>query len=115
MNGIALDVARLPDYGFGHRSLLWWATLGLVVIEGTMFGLLIVTYVYLKGRVPHWPPAVPPPALTLGTANLVILLVSAIPNQLAKKAAEAFELRKVQLWLVVCIAFGVSFNVVRFF
>ena len=36
----ALDVSRLPTFAFGHRSILWWATMGMILIEGTAFGLL---------------------------------------------------------------------------
>jgi hypothetical protein len=28
------DVADLPTVTFGHRSLMWWGTLGFMVIEG---------------------------------------------------------------------------------
>jgi heme/copper-type cytochrome/quinol oxidase subunit 3 len=111
----AIDVSGLPEYGFGHRSILWWATLGLVAIEGTMFALLIATYLFLKGRAETWPPGVSPPLLTWGTVNLVVLLASTIPNELTKRAAYRLDLRKVQIWMVVCIAFGIAFNVVRIF
>jgi heme/copper-type cytochrome/quinol oxidase subunit 3 len=47
--------------------------------------------------------------------NLVVLLASAIPNELAKRAAEHVQLGKVRLWLVVCILFGLVFNAVRAF
>ena len=30
--GDALDVAELPSYGFGHRSLMWWGTAGMMAI-----------------------------------------------------------------------------------
>ena len=113
-NRRALDVSMLAPGGFGHRSLMWWGTLGLVVIEGTMFALLIGAYFYLRSRVTYWPPQnIAPPDLAWGTLNLVILLVSALPNELAKKAAERIDLRAVRLWLVVCIVFGVGFNAVR--
>jgi len=112
----AIDVSVLPEHAFGHRSLLWWGTMALIAIEGTVFALLIVTYLYLKGRNPHWPPSgVAPPALMWGTVNTIILLVSAVPNELAKRAAEKYELRPVQLWMVVCMLFGLGFNIVRIF
>jgi cytochrome c oxidase subunit 3 len=112
----AIDVSPLPDHAFGQRSLLWWATLGMVAIEGTVFALLIMTYLYLKGRNDHWPPGnILPPGLLWGTVNTVILLVSTVPNELAKRAAEKFQLRSVQLWLVACMVFGLGFNVVRIF
>ena len=113
MSRAAIDVSALPEYAFGHRSLLWWATLSMIAIESTMFALLAVSYIYLKGRVVHWPPATPPPALIWGTINTVILLVSAIPNELTKRAAERLDVRGVQFWLVICMIFGAAFNVMR--
>jgi cytochrome c oxidase subunit 3 len=112
--GVALDVSALPAYGFGQRSILWWATTGMMLIEGSVFTLVVVQYLYLKGRVPHWPPSGPPPDLLWGTVNTAILLASCLPNALAKKAAERFDLRGVRIWLAVCVLFAVAFNVVRF-
>jgi heme/copper-type cytochrome/quinol oxidase subunit 3 len=43
----------------------------------------------------------------------VLLLASAVPNQLAKSAAERIDLRGVRIWMVVCLLFGAAFNVVR--
>jgi cytochrome c oxidase subunit III len=37
-----INVAPLPRFAFGHRSILWWATMGLIAIEGTMFALVVV-------------------------------------------------------------------------
>jgi len=110
----ALDVGALPTYGFGHRSLLWWATASMMLIEGTVFALVIVSYMYLKGRAPHWPPSGPSPDLFWGTLNTVVLLASGVPNQLAKKAAERFELGPVRLWLAISLLFALAFNAIRF-
>jgi heme/copper-type cytochrome/quinol oxidase subunit 3 len=110
-----LDVAGLPEYAFGHRSLLWWATLGIVAIEGTMFALVMTSYLYIKGRNPHWPPAVHPPTLLWGTLNTLVLIASLVPNELAKRSSEKLALRKTQLWLVVGILFAMAFNVIRIF
>jgi cytochrome c oxidase subunit III len=45
----------------------------------------------------------------------VLLLASAVPNALAKKAAEKIDLRGVRVWLVVAILVGVGFNIIRAF
>jgi heme/copper-type cytochrome/quinol oxidase subunit 3 len=110
-----INVAPLPRVAFGHRSILWWATMGIIAIEGTMFALVIVSYLYIKGRNPHWAPGVFPPALLWGTVNTIVLLASAVPNQMAKKSAEKMDLPGVQLWMIVCLAFAVAFNVIRIF
>src|SRR3954453_18920211 len=43
----AIDVSRLPNYAFGHRSVLWWGTLGFIITEGTAFALAVTAYFYL--------------------------------------------------------------------
>src|SRR5215216_3527335 len=110
-----IDVSALPTFAFGNRSILWWGTLGLVAIEGTVFALAIASYVYLRGRVPEWPPNLPPPRLFWGSLNTVIMLVSIVPNELTKRAAERLDLAKSRLWLVVCVVIGLAFLTVRVF
>lgn len=113
MSRPAIDVSPLPPFGFSHRALLWWVTLGVMLIEGAMFALMAMNYLYLKGRSTHWPPTGEPPDLLWGTVNTVVLLASLVPNQLAKSAAERFDLRAVRRWMVVAIAFAVAFNAIR--
>lgn len=110
-----LDVSRLPTYAFGHRSLMWWGTWGLILIEGTVFVMAIVVYFYLRELAVDWPPEEPPPALLFGTINTVILLASLLPNHWTKKMAEKEELRAVRVGLLVCLAFAAAFLVVRVF
>jgi heme/copper-type cytochrome/quinol oxidase subunit 3 len=109
-----LDVAALPPGAFGSRSLMWWGTVGIMLIEGMAFALAIASYFYFRTRMPVWPPdGVAPPDLVWGTANTLVLLVSMIPNALAKRAGEHVSLRDVRIWMVVCLAFGVAFNAIR--
>jgi heme/copper-type cytochrome/quinol oxidase subunit 3 len=108
-----VDVSALPAHAFGHRSVLWWATLGMILIETTAFALAIAAYFYLKSRADHWPPGLQPPLLKWGVVNTIVLLSSCVPNQLAKNAAERYDLRGVRVWLVVCNAFAIAFIVVR--
>jgi cytochrome c oxidase subunit III len=112
---LTLDVSHLPGYAFGHRSLMWWGTLGVIVIEGTMFVALLGAYFYLRGRVPDWPPGLPPPDLRYGVINTLVLLVSVLPNLWYKRAAEREDLRTVRLGLVISLAFAVVFTVIRVF
>ena len=115
MSRPVIDVSGLPPLGFGHRSIVWWATMGIIAIEGTMFALMFTTYLYLKGRSPHWPPGFFPPGLLWGTVNTAVMLASAVPNQLTKRAAERFDLRAARMWLTVCLLFGLAFNIIRIF
>jgi cytochrome c oxidase subunit I+III len=92
---------------------MWWGGASFMLIEGAMFALLLMSYVYLKGRSPEWPPGYFAPILFWGTVNTAVLLASAIPNHLAKKAAGRMDLRALRLWLGVAIGFAVVFSVIR--
>ena len=115
MKRAVLDVSHLPGFAFHHRSIVWWGTMGIIVIEGMMFALLITSYLYLKGRSPQWPPGVFAPDPLWGTVNLLLLLASALPNHLAKRAAERLDLRGIRLWMSIALGVALAFNVVRIF
>ncbi|WP_235516603.1 cytochrome c oxidase subunit 3 family protein [Caballeronia cordobensis] len=53
-----LNVRPLPTFAFSHRSLMWWNTTGLMLIEGTVFAIAVMMYFYLRTRAPpgRWPP-----------------------------------------------------------
>jgi cytochrome c oxidase subunit III len=110
-----IDVSRLPGYAFSHHSLMWWGTMGIIFIEGTMFVLMIAIYFYLRNYAREWPPGLLPPDLFWGTLNTAVLLVSGIPNQWYKKAAEKEDLIKVRIGLLVSIVFAIAFIVIRVF
>jgi heme/copper-type cytochrome/quinol oxidase subunit 3 len=109
----ALDVALLPSLGFGHRSLMWWGTVGLMAIEGTAFALAVVAYFYLRAQAQEWPQSAPPPALLWGTLNTLVLLVSIVPNHWTQRAAERFDRRRVRIGLALCLAFALAFLAIR--
>jgi cytochrome c oxidase subunit III len=109
----ALDVSGLPSFGFSHSSLMWWGTAGLMAIESTVFAIAIVVYFYLRSHADSWPMSAPPPELSWGTINTVILLLSVVPNHFAKRAAERLDRGGVKLWLTICLVVALVFLVVR--
>jgi len=108
-----LDVAALPDSAFGHQGLIWWGTVGFMVIEGSMFVIAIIVYFYLRLRVEQWPPSLPDPDPTWGTVNLILVFVSIVPAAMAKAAAEKFDLSRARPWLALLVAMGVVSLVIR--
>lgn len=110
-----VDVAAMPNDAFGNQGLIWWGTVGFMVIEGSMFVIGIVVYFYLRLKVQEWPPSLPNPDYTYGTLNLLLVLVSCVPNQLAKSAAERMNLGSVRLWLTVLVLIGIANTVLRGF
>lgn len=113
MNRAAIDVSPLPSFAFGKRSILWWATMGMIAIEGTVFALVIAAYIFLKWRVPDWPPGVAPPDLKWGTVTTAVVLLSVIPNELARRAAKRLDLGKTRLWVALSVAAALAFCVTR--
>ncbi len=109
-----MDVASLPAGAFGSRSVSFWGTLGIVVIESTVFALAISSYFYLAARERVFPPhGIAPPDLLWGSVNTGVLVASLIPNELARRAAERVDLRGVRIWMVVALACALAFNLVR--
>jgi cytochrome c oxidase subunit 3 len=109
-----IHVGGLPTYVYGRGSMMWWGTMGLMLIESTVFALTIVTYFYLRSHSNVWPMS-PPPRQLWGAASTAIMLTSVLPNFLAKRAAEREDLPAVRLWMLVCLAFALAFLVSRAF
>jgi heme/copper-type cytochrome/quinol oxidase subunit 3 len=110
-----LEVGHLPTFAFGHRSPMWWGTMGLVAIESTVFALAVMTYFYLRSHSTVWPMSKFPPDLIWGNTITLIMLASLVPNWLAKRAAERLDLAKVRLWIVVGVLVALALLGVRVF
>jgi cytochrome c oxidase subunit III len=96
------DIGHLPTVTFGHRSLMWWGTLGFMVIEGWTVALLVASYFYIRQNYEAWPPLrTPYPSLLIPTINLAILLVSLIPARIAQRKATQLDGPAVKRWLVI--------------
>lgn len=111
-----VDVSALPDHAFGSRSIMWWSTMLIIAIEGTVFALAIGSYFYIQGNEEAWPPPdTALPGLLFPTINTFILLASLWPNEMIKRAAEDLRLRDVRRWIVVADLFALAFVAVRAF
>jgi cytochrome c oxidase subunit 3 len=111
-----LDVSTLPPVAYGPRTTVWWGTVGLLAIEGTMFGLLVATYFYLRLDAARWPPGgTPAPALGAATTNVVLLLATLAPMIVAHLAALREQRRPVWIALAVCVLAGLGSLVLRGF
>lgn len=110
------DLAPLPSHGFGHRSLTWWGIIAFFLIEGTAFALAIAAYFFLMDKDHAWPPPpFQPPDLLAGTLFTVLLLLSEIPNSVAKVAAEEMNLKVVRRALAVVCVIGAVLLILRAF
>ena len=104
-----MDLRGLPDVVFGPRDIMWWGTLGFVLIEGFTLVLCAVAYVYVTQNFPTWPPQnTPLPSLVAPTVQVVVMLVSMLPARWTARAARRYDVGKVRIGLVVATAFGIA-------
>lgn len=119
-----IDISHLPPDTLDHRSPIWWGNFLLLMIETTMFAILVGVYLYLRLiGFQQWPPPLvdvhppnyhPVPELKIATINLVLLLVSLAPMIVVDRACSKRQLNVVRIGLVVCILFGLAAIWLRF-
>jgi cytochrome c oxidase subunit III len=110
------NVRNLPTVTFGHRSLMWWGTLGFMTIEGWTLALIAAMYFYIRQNFLTWPPIrTPLPYLTIPTINLVVMIVSLVPAWLADRAARRLDLGAVKLWLLVASLVSLPIPILRWY
>jgi heme/copper-type cytochrome/quinol oxidase subunit 3 len=110
------DVGELPTVTFGHRSLMWWGTLGFMVIEGWTLALIVAMYFYIRQNFLTWPPLTTPlPSRLIPTINLVVMLVSVAPVYLVERAARRLDVGSVKIWLLVSSLISLAIPVLRWY
>jgi cytochrome c oxidase subunit III len=111
-----LQVGELPDVVFGARDLMWWGTMGFVVIEGFTLALCVVVYLYLWKNFTEWPPAnTERPTLTAPTIQVVVMLLSLPFVAWLARTAKRFDLDRVRLGLLAATAWMLAIVVLRGF
>jgi heme/copper-type cytochrome/quinol oxidase subunit 3 len=109
-----LDVSSLPSYAFGRRDPRWLAIMLLIAIEGSVFGLMLFAYFYVRTRLQVWPPTAPGlRELAYGGAVLAILAASAVTMHFVNKAAYRADLAGATRWLLVTTALSALALVLR--
>jgi heme/copper-type cytochrome/quinol oxidase subunit 3 len=102
-----LDVSTLQSGATGPRAALWWGTMGMIVIESTVFALCIASYFYLRMCYAEWPPpGVAEPSLPIPTINLAVLLISFIPHYKIDAAAETKDPKSMERLLIIASLLG---------
>jgi heme/copper-type cytochrome/quinol oxidase subunit 3 len=104
-----MDLRGLPDVVFGPRDIMWWGTLGFVLIEGFTLALCAAAYVYVTQNFATWPPAnTPLPSVVAPTVQVVVMLASLLPAQWTANAARRYDLGAVRIGLIIATAFAIA-------
>src|SRR3954454_8080692 len=110
------DVQALPRTVFGNRSLMWWGTVGFIMIEGSTLFICLVTYFYLRRNFATWPPEhIFRPALLIPTIQAAVMLLSNIPMRGVDRASKRMDLAGVRSGMVICSILIVIMCVLRAF
>lgn len=84
----ALDVSHLPTEEYGHKDTLYWGIMGLFLIEGMAFALLVASYFYLRMRYTDWPPRdAYLPDFTWAIPNVILMIATCYPMRRIEKGA----------------------------
>ena len=110
------DVRALPRTVFGHRALMWWGTMGFIVIEGTTLFICVMTYFYLRKNFTSWPPQhIYRPGLVIPTAQVVLMLLSIVPMRWVDRHSSRMDIRGVRSGLLLCSLLILGMCVLRIF
>ena len=111
---VVLDVSLLPRTVFGPRDLLWWGTLGFIIVEGFTLVLTATVYLYLRKNFATWPPEDIPLPAVLAPSILVVLMLLSLPlNYRMSRRAIACDLEGVRRLLTVASLFTIAFVALR--
>jgi heme/copper-type cytochrome/quinol oxidase subunit 3 len=111
---VVMNVAELPDVVFGPRDIMWWGTMGFVVIEGFTLALTAAVYLYLQQNFATWPPeGTPLPDLLVPTIQVVLMVLSLPFVWWIGRVAHRFDFEKVRLGLTVAAVINAVFVVLR--
>ncbi|MBB3019174.1 heme/copper-type cytochrome/quinol oxidase subunit 3 [Microvirga lupini] len=105
-HSIVLNARQMPSYAYGHRSPIWWGTLGFAAAEGMGFALAIGAYFYLVFINGNWPLSAPAPDLFWSSLFTLVMLASLWPNHMAKRNGGREDLAKSRRDLVIMSVIG---------
>ena len=109
-----VDVSTLPSTTFGGMNLVWWGTLGFVVIEGFTLALCAVVWIYLAQNMSTWPPYGSALPDVIAPTLLVVVMLLSIPLMLwLRRSARARDFARVRLAVTLATGFSALFVTLR--
>jgi cytochrome c oxidase subunit I+III len=83
----------------------WWGIALFVATEATLLACVIGTYLYLRFKNVHWPPAgLPEPKVLVPLILTAVLVATSVPMQLAWRAARDLRVGRARLLLAAALA-----------
>jgi heme/copper-type cytochrome/quinol oxidase subunit 3 len=111
-----IDVADAPTIVLGRRGSSWWGTVAFIAIEFTTLVICVMTYLYLRKNVHHWPPApLRVPDLLRPTITAVFLALTVVPNYWLQHRVRRMDKRGTQVGLLLMSILAAVAIVLRFY
>jgi cytochrome c oxidase subunit I+III len=86
------------------RPAATWGMATFIAAEAALFAMMVGTYFYLRFKNLHWPPpGIPEPKLLVPLVLLGVLLASAVPMQLAYRAARVGQVARARLLVLAAL------------
>jgi cytochrome c oxidase subunit III len=100
-----VDVSHLPTTVFHARDMMWWGTVGFIVIEGFTLVLCATVFVYLRKNFSAWPPeGILRPSVVAPSILVAVMLASLLLMKRLERAAIRFDLEAVRRYLTIAAA-----------
>jgi heme/copper-type cytochrome/quinol oxidase subunit 3 len=111
---VIADTSHLPTAEVGPRSVVWWGTLGFMLLEGTGFVLAAGAYLYIAAQGGPWPPTGDhAPALLYGSIFTLGLLASQAPNLWLETKARKKDAKSVRWGALLMTLVGLALTAAR--
>lgn len=108
------DVRELPTNAFGNRDIMWWGTLGFMVIEGFTLFICAVVHVYLRKNFATWPPeGTMRPSVVVPTLQIALMLASLPFMHWVRRRAHDCDLARVRRGITGAALLTVCFDLLR--
>ena len=105
-----VDVSHVPTTVFRTRDMMWWGTVGFIVIEGFTLALCAAVHIYLRKNFSTWPPeGILRPSVVAPSIQVVIMLASLPVIKHLESAAMRFDLEIVRKQLTIASVFCATF------
>ena len=109
-----IDVSELPSTTFGAQNIVWWGTLGFVVIEGFTLALCAVVWIYLAQNMQSWPPYGTRVPEVIAPTLLVVVMLASIPlMRWIRRSTRNQDYARTRLGLLIATGFCACFVALR--
>jgi cytochrome c oxidase subunit I+III len=112
------NVAGLPTVVFGRRQIIWWGTIGFMIVETMTLVVCLASWFYIRRNFDTWPPpGTAEPDLLIGSVSMLVLAVTAVPYVLLDRAAKRLDARATRRWLwfaTIATAIATGFRFLEF-